>query len=141
MKCYKYIAILGGLNIIFAIGIFYVLEICNVTSFEMAYFSTFLVVMSSYLSLKGKLKQETQKNLDLSLQDDRGQKPHHVHRFSKFMLGLKLSLGLYRIFAYVALAIGVVVLMEYQYFRIVGYVLGIIVCLASIVLFKIKHLD
>ena len=141
MKCYKYIAILGGLNIIFAIGIFYVLEICNVTSFEMAYFSTFLVVMSSYLSLKGKLKQETQKNLDLSLQDDRGQKPHQVHRFSKFMLGLKLSLGLYRIFAYVALAIGVVVLMEYQYFRIVGYVLGIIVCLASIVLFKIKHLD
>ena len=141
MKCYKYIAILGGLNIIFAIGIFYVLEICNVISFEMAYFSTFLVVMSSYLSLKGKLKQETQKNLDLSLQDDRGQKPHQVHRFSKFMLGLKLSLGLYRIFAYVALAIGVVVLMEYQYFRIVGYVLGIIVCLASIVLFKIKHLD
>ena len=141
MRYYKHIAILGSLNIICAIGIFYVLEICNTISFEVAYFSAFLVVISSYLSLKGRLKQETQKNLDLSSQDDNGQKPHQVRRFSKFALGVKLSLGLYRIFAYVALTIGVVVLMEYQYFRIIGYVLGVIVCLASIVFFKIKHLD
>ncbi len=163
----KTLAILGGVNVLIAAIISFALGFYNAINFEVAYFCTFLVAVSSYLTLKNKIKKDmnldsmesnfvdSTNNTDLKKLDSENLKnpadsennvdstestnrANQINGFSKFALGVRISLGLYRIFAYVILAVGVILLMDYEKFRIVGYVIGVVVCLASIAFFKRK---
>lgn len=123
-------------------------------SFFVAQVSAFLVVLSSFYAMKNKLKKarleskESKESKDArestdrkphsaqdSTQDDEEPKPSPV---SRFILGVELSFGLYRVLAYLVLAVGIVVLMDLGLFCVLGYIAGVIVCLCSIVLFQLK---
>lgn len=121
-------------------------------SFFVAQVSAFLVVLSSFYAMKNKLKKtsleskeskESKESTDRkpystqdSAQDDEElPKPSPV---SRFILGVELSFGLYRVLAYLVLAVGIVVLMDLGLFCVLGYIAGVIVCLCSIVLFQLK---
>ncbi|OBV28361.1 hypothetical protein BKN38_07760 [Helicobacter sp. CLO-3] len=179
--CYKCIIILGSINLIAAFLLYFFLRgWMHAISFEAAYFSTFLVVISSYYTLKKRLDRDVanantsgagagnearaDSGADSSLdsrtpnasqtpessastaQDFKDSKdasdtaelakPSPV---SKFFLGIQLSFGLYRLASYIILGALLVVLMDSHTFSVIGYIAGVMVCLLSVILFRIKH--
>lgn len=146
--CFKCLSTLIGINIALALGVYFVLGFGYAISFFVAQVSAFLVVLSSFYAMKNKLKKasleskEARESTDRkphstqdSTQDDEESKPSPV---SRFILGVELSFGLYRVLAYLVLAVGIVVLMDLGLFCVLGYIAGVIVCLCSIVLFQLK---
>lgn len=146
--CFKCLSTLIGINIALALGVHFVLGFGYAISFFVAQVSAFLVVLSSFYAMKNKLKKasleakESKESTDRkphstqdSTQDDEESKPSPV---SRFILGVELSFGLYRVLAYLVLAVGIVVLMDLGLFCVLGYIAGVIVCLCSIVLFQLK---
>lgn len=145
--CFKCLSTLIGINIALALGVHFVLGFGYAISFFVAQVSAFLVVLSSFYAMKNKLKKasleakeskEARESTDRKLhstQDDEEPKPSPV---SRFILGVELSFGLYRVLAYLVLAVGIVVLMDLGLFCVLGYIAGVIVCLCSIVLFQLK---
>lgn len=146
--CFKCLSTLIGINIALALVVHFVLGFGYAISFFVAQVSAFLVVLSSFYAMKNKLKKarleskESKESADRkphsiqdSTQDDEEPKPSPV---SRFILGVELSFGLYRVLAYLALAVGIVVLMDLGLFCVLGYIAGVIVCLCSIVLFQLK---
>lgn len=142
--CFKCLSTLIGINVALALGVYFVLGFGYAISFFVAQVSAFLVVLSSFYAMKNKLKKasleskESKESIDRkphSTQDDEEPKPSPV---SRFILGVELSFGLYRVLAYLVLAVGIVVLMDLGLFCVLGYIAGVIVCLCSIVLFQLK---
>lgn len=142
--CLKCLSTLIGINIALAFGVYFVLGFGYAISFFVAQVSAFLVVLSSFYAMKNKLKKaslqskeskETTDKKSHSTQDDGESKPSPI---SRFILGVELSFGLYRVLAYLVLAVGIVVLMDLGLFCVLGYIGGVIVCLCSIVLFQLK---
>ena len=142
--CLKCLSTLIGINIALAFGVHFVLGFGYAISFFVAQVSAFLVVLSSFYATKNKLKKaslqskESKETTDKkfhSTQDDGESKPSPI---SRFILGVELSFGLYRVLAYLVLAVGIVVLMDLGLFCVLGYIGGVIVCLCSIVLFQLK---
>lgn len=149
--CFKCLSTLIGINIALALGVHFVLGFGYAISFFVAQVSAFLVVLSSFYAMKNKLKKasleskeskEARESTDRKphsaqdcTQDDEEPKPSPV---SRFILGVELSFGLYRVLAYLVLAVGIVVLMDLGLFCVLGYIAGVIVCLCSIVLFQLK---
>ena len=143
--CFKCLSTLIGINIALALVVHFVLGFGYAISFFVAQVSAFLVVLSSFCAMKNKLKKaglEAKESADRkphstqdSTQDDEEPKPSPV---SRFILGVELSFGLYRVLAYLVLAVGIVVLMDLGLFCVLGYIAGVIVCLCSIVLFQLK---
>lgn len=145
--CFKCLSTLIGINIALAFGVHFALGFGYAMSFFVAQVSAFLVVLSSFYAMKNKLKKagleakeskESKESIDRkphSTQDDEEPKPSPV---SRFILGVELSFGLYRVLAYLVLAVGIVVLMDLGLFCVLGYIAGVIVCLCSIVLFQLK---
>lgn len=167
--CYKCIIILGAINLIAAFLLYFFLRgWMHAISFEAAYFSTFLVVISSYYTLKKRLDRDVANasasgasagavnaRVDSSL-DSRAPnasqtpesstpnasdtaEPAKPSPVSKFFLGIQLSFGLYRLASYIILGALLVVLMDSRTFSIIGYIAGVMVCLLSVILFRIKH--
>lgn len=212
--CYKCIIILGSINLIAAFLLYFFLRgWMHAISFEAAYFSTFLVVISSYYTLKKRLDRDVANasagNADVgagagnearadsqadskmdssadsgldsgadssldsrapnasqtpessaestastaqyskNLEDSKDLKdpkdasdtaePAKPSPVSKFFLGIQLSFGLYRLASYIILGALLVVLMDSHTFSVIGYIAGVMVCLLSVILFRIKH--
>lgn len=146
--CYKCVVILGSINLIVA-TVLYVLsrEWAHSINFEVAYFSTLLVILGSYYTLQKRMRQEIpqapaqdmhhlESNKDSNMLDSGDKKPVPL---SKFLLGIRISFGFYRLLSYIVLGIGVIVLMDYKIFNVVYYVVGVLICLLSVVLFRLKH--
>lgn len=146
--CFKCLSTLIGINIALAFGVHFVLGFGYAISFFVAQVSAFLVVLSSFYAMKNKLKKARLESKESKESADR--KPHSTQDFaqddeepkpspvSRFILGVELSFGLYRVLAYLVLAVGIVVLMDLGLFCVLGYIAGVIVCLCSIVLFQLK---
>lgn len=149
--CFKCLSTLIGINIALAFAVHFALGFGYAISFFVAQVSAFLVVLSSFYAMKNKLKKagleskeskEARESADRKTnstrdfaQDDEEPKPSPI---SRFILGVELSFGLYRVLAYLVLAVGIVVLMDLGLFCVLGYIGGVIVCLCSIVLFQLK---
>lgn len=128
---YKTLLILGILNICCFIIIFYFLSNLNAYSFEVAYFSSLFVFISSYIKTQNKIKLES-----TSLENEKSnQKTYDI---SKFALGVGLSFSLYRIISYIFLIASVIVLIELESFKIIGYFLGVVLSTASLSFFVYK---
>ncbi|SQB98214.1 membrane protein [Helicobacter fennelliae] len=133
-NCYKCFIVLGAFNILVACILWYVLGLFDVLNFEVAYFSTFLVIIASYIALKNNLKYKQESHTKDELLHYQEAKKSH-----KFALGVQLSFGLYRILSYTILALGIIILINSDLFRVIGYIVGVFICLASIIAFKLKH--
>lgn len=150
--CLKCLCTLIGINVAVAFGVYVVLGFSYAISFFVAQISAFLVVLSSFKAMKSKLKKHqtsaneyTQdriantNNTNNDNQDDNEvQESTKSSPISRFILGVELSFGLYRVLAYFVLAVGIIALMDLQFFSVLGYIAGVIVCLCSIVLFQLK---
>lgn len=127
----------------------------SVASFVVAYGSSLLVILSSYHAVRKRLDKELVDTADLpqsthqSPQDSppestspesvspESRKPSFL---SRFILGIQISFGLYRLLSYVVLIAGVVVLMHYGAFQIIGYVAGVLLCAIGVALLARAHL-
>lgn len=117
----------------------------SVASFVIAYGSSLLVILSSYHAVRKRLDKELVDTADLpqsthqSPQDSppESRKPSFL---SRFILGIQISFGLYRLLSYVVLIAGVVVLMHYGAFQIIGYVAGVLLCAIGVALLARAHL-
>lgn len=125
-------------NICAALGITALLHISAGISFEVAYFSTLLVIISSYYALQKRLARELESTQQQVAEQDKqeDQAASKGVGVSKFMLGVQLSFGLYRLLSYIVLGLCVVVLIDLGRFHIVGYVAGVLVCLCSVVILR-----
>lgn len=121
-------------NICVVLGITALLQISAGISFEVAYFSTLLVIISSYYALQKRLARELESTQQQAAEQDKQEAASKGVGVSKFMLGVQLSFGLYRLLSYIVLGLCVVVLIDLGYFHIVGYVAGVLVCLCSVVI-------
>lgn len=121
-------------NICVVLGITALLHISAGISFEVAYFSTLLVIISSYYALQKRLARELKSTQQQAAEQDKREAASKGVGVSKFMLGVQLSFGLYRLLSYIVLGLCVVVLIDLGYFHIVGYVAGVLVCLCSVVI-------
>jgi len=136
-SCIKCFMILGLINIICAAGIYYGLGGHSLISFEVAYISTLLILLSSITSVKSTIKKETSPQYQAQETPDKS--TQKTHNLSHFILGLRISFGLYRILAYIALIVGLVLLINYEVFAVIWYIAGIMLCVLSVILFKLKH--
>ncbi|MDO7252897.1 hypothetical protein [Helicobacter cappadocius] len=142
MGCkYRCLIILLAINAIFGIGTAILWGTNGTINFEIGFFSFLLVIYSTYLSLQKKLKKElkeTEIELEIS-SDNRSQeemeqkKPKTRFNFSTLLLGMQLSMGILRIFAYVILVLAITILMGKNIFIVIPYILGIIISLMSVV--------
>ncbi|PAF42848.1 hypothetical protein BJI48_06230 [Helicobacter sp. 11S02596-1] len=144
MDCkYRCFLILLGVNVIGALVCYGVWHTAGVMSFEAAFLSFCLVLWSAYSSLKRKINKEiTQADLlqtkespseiEENLEENKDAKaPKTKFSFSSFILGLQLSMGFFRILAYVILIGVVVVLMNKNMFSVLPYFIGIGVSLVA----------
>ncbi|MGX2972391.1 hypothetical protein [Helicobacter sp. T3_23-1059] len=149
--CFKCLFTLIGINVAIAFGVYFVLDFGYGLSFFMAQVSAFLVVLSSFYAMKARLKKhqdtianndekqlENMQNQHKTKQDDDDSQEQKSSPISRFILGIQLSFGLYRVLAYLVLAVGIILLMDFGYFCVLGYIAGVIICLSSIVLFQLK---
>ncbi|PAF48638.1 hypothetical protein BKH41_05035 [Helicobacter sp. 12S02232-10] len=141
MGCkYRCIVILLAFNAIFAIVSLIFWGTNGVINFEAAFFSFFFVLYSAYTSLKHKIKKEIdQADLPQEEESEETQNtknPKTKFNFSSFVLGLQLSMGFLRIFAYFVLIGGLVILMTKNIFLVIPYILGISICLIGVVTLK-----
>ena len=135
-KMFKY-SLAAAVNICVALGISLFLHIPAGISFEVAYFSTLLVVISSCYALQKRLAKELESiQQQAGEQDKQDQATNKGIGISKFMLGVRLSFGLYRLLSYIVLGFCVVVLIDLRCFHIVGYVAGVLVCLCSVIILR-----
>lgn len=122
----------------------------SVISFAVAYGSSLLVIASSYHAVRKRLYKELADTADLpesTHQDALDSTPESTlpesrkpSFLSRFILGIQISFGFYRLLSYVVLIAGVVVLMRYGAFQIIGYIAGVLLCAISVALLARTHL-
>lgn len=122
----------------------------SVASFAIAYGSSLLVILSSYHAVRKRLDKELVDTADLP-QSTHQSPPESTSQstlpesrkpsfLSRFILGIQISFGFYRLLSYVVLIAGVVVLMHYGAFQIIGYVAGVLLCAIGVALLARAHL-
>ncbi|PAF43843.1 hypothetical protein [Helicobacter sp. 11S03491-1] len=132
MSCkYSCFLVFLFINIISAILCVIFWEIIGLLNFEVGFFSFFLVLYSTYVSLKRKIKKELAQ-ASAQAQDPEEKKPKTKFNFSNLILGLELSMGFFRIFAYIILIGTLILLINKNIFMIIPYIIGIGVCLSSV---------
>lgn len=151
MGCkYRCLIIFLCINIVFAIASMMIWKNTGVINFEVGFFSFLIVLYSTYISLQKKLKTElenasqnvekstpnpdTNEALDEQNPDKEKSKPRFS--FSNLILGMQLSMGIFRIIAYVILIVGIVFLMGRNIFLAIPYIIGIMICLLSVITLK-----
>lgn len=152
MGCkYRCLIIFLCINIVFAIASMIMWQNTGVVNFEVGFFSFLIVLYSTYISLQKKLKRELenaqQQDIEESSKDgstinpeneqntdDKKSKPRFS--FSNLILGMQLSMGIFRIIAYVILIVGIVFLMGKNIFLAIPYIVGIMICLLSVITLK-----
>lgn len=153
MNCkYRCLVIFVCINVVFAITSAILWKMAGLLNFEVGFFSFLIVLYSTYVSVQKKLKKELQntaqdtqesaqdtdmansESKDEQNPDDKKSKPRFS--FSNLILGMQLSMGIFRIIAYVILVIGVVFLMGKNIFLAIPYILGIMICLTSVITLK-----
>lgn len=151
MGCkYRCLIIFLCINIVFAIASMMIWKNTGVINFEVGFFSFLIVLYSTYISLQKKLKTElenasqnvekstpnpdTNEALDEQNPDNKKSKPRFS--FSNLILGMQLSMGIFRIIAYVILIVGIVFLMGRNIFLAIPYIIGIMICLLSVITLK-----
>lgn len=122
----------------------------SVASFVIAYGSSLLVILSSYHAVRKRLDKELVDTADLpqsthqspqdSPPESTSPESHKPSFLSRFILGIQISFGFYRLLSYVVLIAGVVVLMHYGAFQIIGYVAGVLLCAIGVALLARAHL-
>lgn len=152
MKCR--LAIFICVNLIFAISFNIFIGLEGWLNFEVAFFSFLLVLLSAYLNLKHKIKKEILKTKipaekiihKIQIPCETEKQTHKSSNqtkfnFSNFVLGMQLSIGIFRVFAYAILVITLITLMTKEMFLVVPYLVGIGICLASVVAlwYSLKH--
>lgn len=154
MGCkYRCLIIFLCINIIFAILSALMWKKIGVINFEVGFFNFLIVLYSTYISLQKKLKKELQnasqecmeesakdshtsqsEGEDKQNPDEKKSKPRFS--FSNLILGMQLSMGIFRVIAYVILVIGIVFLMGKNIFLAIPYIIGIMICLTSVITLK-----
>lgn len=151
MGCkYRCLIIFLCINIVFAIASMMIWKNTGVINFEVGFFSFLIVLYSTYTSLQKKLKTElenasqntekstpnpdTNEALDEQNPDKKKSKPRFS--FSNLILGMQLSMGIFRIIAYMILIVGIVFLMGRNIFLAIPYIIGIMICLLSVITLK-----
>lgn len=152
MKCR--LAIVICVNLIFAASFNIFIGLEGWLNFEVAFFSFLLVLLSAYLNLKRKIKKEILKTkIPAEKITHKVQIPYNSEKqvdkssdqskfnFSNFILGMQLSIGIFRVFAYAVLIVTLMTLMTKEMFLVVPYLVGIGICLASVVALwcSLKH--
>lgn len=151
MGCkYRCLIIFVCINIVFAIASMAMWKNIGVINFEVGFFSFLIVLYSTYISLQKKLKRELE-NAEQDIEesspnsnecspedeqnaDNKKSKPRFS--FSNLILGMQLSMGIFRIIAYVILIVGIVFLMGKNIFLAIPYIIGIMICLLSVITLK-----
>lgn len=139
------------INICMALGLSALLNMRAGISFEVAYFSTLLIIISSYYALQKRLARELRAytNPDSTLvqstsptpDQNQSDKPSSTNApVSKFMLGVQLSFGLYRLLSYIIAGLAVVILIDLEVFHILGYIIGVLLCLGSVIILRVHHI-
>lgn len=88
---------------------FFIWGIRGVASFEVGFVCFMLVFLSLFLSMKSRLKN-SQEEFNFS---------------QKFSLGLGVSFSLFRLLSYGVLLLALIVLIEFDYFALYSYMIGI----------------
>lgn len=152
MGCkYRCLIIFLCINIVFAIASMIMWQNTGVINFEVGFFSFLIVLYSTYISLQKKLKRELenaqQQDIEESSKDGSTTNPENEQNtddkkskprfsFSNLILGMQLSMGIFRIIAYVILIVGIVFLMGKNIFLAIPYIVGIMICLLSVITLK-----
>lgn len=152
MGCkYRCLIIFLCINIVFAIASMIMWQNTGVVNFEVGFFSFLIVLYSTYISLQKKLKRELenaqQQDIEESSKDSSTTNPENEQNtddkkskprfsFSNLILGMQLSMGIFRIIAYVILIVGIVFLMGKNIFLAIPYIVGIMICLLSVITLK-----
>lgn len=152
MGCkYRCLIIFLCINIVFAIASMIMWQNTGVVNFEVGFFSFLIVLYSTYISLQKKLKRELenaqQQDIEESSKDGSTTNPENEQNtddkkskprfsFSNLILGMQLSMGIFRIIAYVILIVGIVFLMGKNIFLAIPYIVGIMICLLSVITLK-----
>lgn len=152
MGCkYRCLIIFLCINIVFALASGAMWKNTGVINFEVGFFSFLIVLYSTYISLQKKLKRELENtplesteestsdfNTDKSNQQEQNSDKKSKPRFSfsNLILGMQLSMGIFRIIAYVILIVGIVLLMGRNIFLAIPYIIGIMICLLSVITLK-----
>lgn len=152
MGCkYRCLIIFLCINIVFALASMAMWKNTGVINFEVGFFSFLIVLYSTYISLQKKLKRElentplesaeesasdfdTDKSEQQEQNSDKKSKPRFS--FSNLILGMQLSMGIFRVIAYVILIVGIVFLMGKNIFLAIPYIVGIMICLLSVITLK-----
>lgn len=133
MECkYKCGVIFFGINILIALILSIFFKLLGVLNFEVGFFSFFLVLYSTYIGLKKRIQKEIDIHESVD-EDNKDNKNKSRFNFSNIILGLELSMGVYRILAYIILVIGIVLLIFNKVFVAPAYIIGIFVCAFSVV--------
>ncbi|PAF54410.1 hypothetical protein BKH42_00390 [Helicobacter sp. 13S00482-2] len=144
MNCkYRCLIIFIIVNIAFSIVCSVLWKANGLINFQIGFFSFLLVIFSTYISLQKKLKKELKENqLETSSDDtiqenDNKKKPKTRFNFSTLLLGMQLSMGIFRILAYLILIFGITMLMNKNIFLAIPYIMGIMISLVGVVGLKL----
>ncbi len=102
-----------------------------VFNFEGAFLGFMLISIANFFSLKKRINKQI-KDLNLLERTERKKQ-----RFSKLILGLNISISLFRVLAYVVFCVILWVLMSKQEFFIIPFVSGVLASLLGIVALQI----
>lgn len=152
MGCkYRCLIIFLCINVVFALASMAMWKHTGVINFEVGFFSFLIVLYSTYISLQKKLKRELENtplesteesasDFDTDKSDQQEQNSDKKSRprfsFSNLILGIQLSMGIFRVIAYVILIVGIVFLMGKNIFLAIPYIVGIMICLLSVITLK-----
>ncbi|RDU65232.1 hypothetical protein [Helicobacter sp. MIT 14-3879] len=133
-----------------------IININFLASFEVAFIGTLLIIYSSYKTLMKKLDfmanlesikpiQTVSNNITDSklrqLEKSVESKESNLPKKERFVIGFKLSIGIFRILSYTLLAFGVIALINNKIFFIIPFMLGIIISSISSIIFMYKKFN
>ena len=95
---------------------FFVWGVRGVASYEVGFVCFMIVFLSLFASMSSRLKNTHQEDYNFS---------------QKFSLGLGVSFSLYRIFSYVILVVALIGLIEFDWFALYSYMIGIFISLLA----------
>ena len=133
------LAILGGI-----ISAFF--GVAVIVSFEVAFFGFLLVVLGSFSGIYRRVQaekltladsvQDSQSrtcNLNESNSQDKQGSPQQKTFISKFILGTQMSFSLLRIFSYILLIGGILLLIKYHLWHTLGFFAGLSLSVLTLV--------
>ncbi|PAF52477.1 hypothetical protein [Helicobacter sp. 13S00477-4] len=135
MNCkYRCLIIFILMNIFFGICCIFLWGKIGLINFESGFLSFLAVIYSTYFSLKRKIKKELSNIQPIDEEDTN--KPKSKFSFSNVILGLQVSMGIFRLCSYLILLLLLLFLMSKKIFLAIPYIIGVIICLNVVVVLK-----